>query len=117
MSFPEDYTFVHQPGPDFDIYKVYRLRPLSLYPGHIVIALDSHPSSEQPDQAVDEKGTLLGKPVVWHAQRTPRGGVMVATSDPLAKGSRWVVQVSIVATRQEKFLDEFKKVAETLVVR
>jgi hypothetical protein len=27
------------------------------------------------------------------------------------------VQVSIVATRQEKFLDEFKRVAETLTLR
>jgi hypothetical protein len=117
LAFPADYTAIHQPGPDFDIYKVYYLRPLGLFPGSMNIAVDAHPSRQAPDGATDEKGRLLGKQVVWKARRSPRGGVMIATTDPIAKSPDTFVQVSIVATRQEKFLDEFKRVAETLAIR
>jgi len=118
ITLPEDYVAVHQPGPDFDTYKLLRLRPLSLYPGSITVSVDAHPDRDVPPGTVPEKGTLLGRPVTWHAQRSPRGGVMVATQ-PLAAGKssdRRFVQVTIIATRQAKFLDEFRRVAESLAL-
>lgn len=116
ITLPENYVAVHQPGPDFDTYKLLRLRPLSLYPGSVTVSVDAHPDRDVPPGAAPEKSTLLGRPVTWHAQRSPRGGAMVATQ-PLAAGKssdRRFVQVTIIATRQARFLDEFRRVAESL---
>jgi hypothetical protein len=118
ITVPEDYVAVHQPGPDFDTYKLFRLRPLSLYPGSITVSVDAYADRDVPPDTAPEKGTLLGRPVTWHARRSPRGGAMVATQ-PLASGKsadRRLVQVTIVATRQAKFLDEFRRVAESLAL-
>jgi len=118
VTLPADYVVVHQPGPDADVYKLFRLRPLGLFPGLISIAVDLHPSRDVPSDATQEPGTLLGRPVTWYARRSPHGGRMLATQ-PIAPGQSpegRFVQVSIVATREAKFLDEFRHVAESLAL-
>ncbi|HUJ57640.1 MAG TPA: hypothetical protein VLX92_04095 [Kofleriaceae bacterium] len=109
VTVPEDYVVVHQPGPDFDRYELHPLRPLSLYPGSLTIAFDSSPDRTTEGPA-SEPGTLLGKPVTWTGERSDRGGMLVATQPDGAS----FVQVVVVATRQAKYLDQFRKVAETL---
>ena len=118
VTLPEDYVVVHQPGPDFDVYKLFRLRPLGLFPGLISISVDMHPNRDIPPDTTQEPGTLLGRPVTWYARRSPHGGKMLATQ-PLAPDQSpdaRFVQVSILATRQPKFLDEFRHVAESLAI-
>ena len=118
VTLPEDYVAVHQPGPDFEVYKLFRLRPLGLFPGLISIAVDPHPNRDVPPDTTQEPGTLLGRPVTWYARRSPHGGKMLATQ-PLVPGQSpdgRFVQVSILATRQPKFLDEFRHVAESLAI-
>ena len=117
ITLPADYVVVHQPGPDVEVYKVFRLRPLGLFPGLLTIALDPHPNREVPSDTTQEPGTLLGRPVTWYARRGAQGGKMLATQ-PLAPDSSdpRFVQVSILATRQLTFLDEFRRVAESLAL-
>jgi hypothetical protein len=57
------------------------------------------------------RGTLLGKPVVWRGNRSDRGGVMSTT---VARSPDSRIHVALVATRQAKYLDRFRAVAETL---
>lgn len=116
LTVPDDYVVVHQPAEDFDRHIVHKLRPLSLYPGHIVISIDSHPDQElSPDATDSVPGTLLGQPVTWQGQRTPRGGFLVVTH-PTPDGPRRFLQVHLLATREPQYLDEFRKVAETLTL-
>jgi hypothetical protein len=118
VTLPEDYVVVHQPGPDLDVYKLFRLRPLGLFPGSISIAIEASPRREVPPDTTEEPGTLLGRPVTWYTRRGPRGGKMIATQ-PLAPGPSpdpRFVQVSIIATREAVFLDEFRRVAESLAL-
>ncbi len=118
VTLPEDYVVVHQPGPDVEVYKLFRLRPLGLFPGLISIAVDPHPNRDVPPDTTQEPGTLLGRPVTWYARHSPHGGRMLATQ-PLAPGQspeERFVQISILATRQPKFLDEFRHVAESLAI-
>jgi hypothetical protein len=100
------------------VYKLFRLRPLGLFPGSISIAIDLYPNREVPPGTTEEPGTLLGRPVTWYARRGPHGGRMIATQ-PLASSpspDARFLQVSILATRQAKFLDEFRRVAESLAL-
>jgi len=109
MTVPADYVTVHQPGPDFDVYTTYLLRPLSLYPGEIVVVTDAELG---PDEGkVIASGKLFGKSVKWRGERTPKGGQMMTTVEP-DRGHH--VHVQLVATRQDKYLDAFRAVAETL---
>jgi hypothetical protein len=112
---PADYVVVHQPGPDFDTYKLFYLRALSLYPGTITISVDRYADGNAgADGSAREPGTLLGKPVEWRGTRTARGGVLIATRQ---LGDGVAVQVALQATRESKVLDEFRRVAETIAVK
>lgn len=113
IAVPDDYVVVHQPAEDFDRHIIHKLRPLSLYPGHIVVSIDSHPSDElDPDATDSVPGTLLGQPITWRGQRSPRSFLVV--THPTPDGPRDYLQVLLLATREAKYLDEFRKVAETL---
>lgn len=117
ITVPEDYVIVHQPAEDFDRHQIYKLRPLSLYPGDMVVAIDSHPDRDLPAEATDKTpGKLLGKPITWQGQRTPRGGYLVVTQ-PIPDVEQRFLQVIVRATREPKYLDEFRKVAETLQLK
>ena len=109
ITVPADYVSVHQPGPDFDVYTLYLLRPLSLYPGEIVVMTDREPGHDEG--SVIARGKLFGKPVAWRGERNAKGGQLMANveSDPDRH-----VHVQLVATRQPKYLDAFRAVAETL---
>jgi hypothetical protein len=114
IALPEDYVVVHQAAEDFDRYHLYKLRPLSLYPGDLTIAVDSYPDRTlPPDADASVPGQLLGAPITWQGQRTARGGTLVVTQ-PLTGAGRRFLQVSLRATREPKYLDEFRKIAETL---
>jgi hypothetical protein len=118
VTLPDDYVVVHQPGPDVDVHKLFRLRPLGLFPGSISIAIDLHPNQAIPPGTTEEPGMLLGRPVTWYTRRGPTGGKMLATQ-PLASGQSpeaRFLQVAIVATREAKFLAEFRRVAESLSI-
>jgi hypothetical protein len=113
VTVPADHVVVHQPGPDFDRYLVFRLRPLGLFPGKLVIAVDPYPDRDAgADGGASERGRLLGQAVTWRGERKPTGGALVATV-PLGRG---FVQVTLVATREAKFLDAFRAIAETLTI-
>jgi hypothetical protein len=115
VTVPRDYVVVHQRGPDFDRYKIFHLRPLGLYPGAIVVMVDPYPHCDcdaPNDATAHEKGTLLGREVTWHGQRGPAGGALYTTVALPHGYAHLVVQ----ATRQEKYLDEFLRVASTLAV-
>ena len=58
--------------------------------------------------------SLLGKTVKWKGRRSAKGGILAAQT--ALPGSRMQVQAVAQATRDETYLDEFKKVAESLVV-
>jgi hypothetical protein len=117
VTVPEDYVVIHQPAEDFDRHQIYKLRPLSLYPGDLIIAIDSHPDRDVPDDAVDSApGTLLGQPITWRGKRGAGGGYFVVTQ-PVPDDDRRFLQVIVRATREAKYLDEFRKVAETLELK
>lgn len=91
-----------------------KLRPLSLYPGSIVVAVVD--GKEAPPKAGAERtvpGKLLGRPTEWRGKALEKAGVYVAV-EPVEGGK--VAEVSITAMRQERALDELRAVAETLAV-
>lgn len=107
ISVPARYVVTHKPGPDFDLYNVRPLRPLGLYAGHIVVALDDH--LERPSGAQSVAGTLLGQPVSWVGDFAAEGGSLAARVP-----GRPAVTVALLATRDSAFLTELRKVAESL---
>lgn len=114
VELPDDHVVVHQRAEDFDRHQIYKLRPLGLYPGDLLIAIDAHPDRTLPPEALSSQpGLLLGVPVTWQGQRTPNGGYFAVTM-PLPDIPRRSLQVVVRATREEKYLDDFRKVAETL---
>jgi hypothetical protein len=132
VKVPEDHVVVHKSGPDFDTYRIIPLRPISLFGGEIVVSVDSYPDkSMPPDATAKVDGKLLGKSVVWRGKRSARGGFLAVT-EPLPKGGPTLVpvdgnhaivddhpryaQVVVMATRQDKFLDQLRAVAETLAI-
>lgn len=114
VELPADHVVIHQRAEDFDRHQIYKLRPLGLYPGDLLIAIDAHPDRTLPPEALSSQpGLLLGIPVTWQGQRTPNGGYFAVTT-PLPDVPRRSLQIVVRATREEKYLDEFRKVAETL---
>lgn len=109
VSVPADYVVV----PTQTGAKVTKLRPISLYPGSIVITLADQKKQNAPDNAdATAKGKLLGHPTEWKGQTSAKGGFFF-TSEPLDSKTK-VAEVLVRATRQAKSLDEMRGVAETL---
>ncbi len=116
VELPDDHVVIHQRAEDFDRHQIYKLRPLGLYPGDLLIAIDAHPDRTLPPEALSSQpGILLGIPVTWQGQRTPTGGYFAVTM-PLPDVPGRFLQVAMRATREEKTLDELRKVAETLAL-
>jgi hypothetical protein len=116
VDVPDNYVLSVQPGHDFVTYHLHKLRPIGLFPGQIAIAFDPYPDSSLPAGAtVQATGNLLGKPAEWKGEKFERGGYLVVIEPlPSAGGGKLFLQVVVQATRQAKYLDEFRKVAETL---
>lgn len=130
LTLPADWVVVHDRGPDFDTWRAIPMRPLGRFAGQVVVSIDPYPDRSVPPEAtLAEPGTLLGKAVTWRGKRDASGGFFTVTT-PLASGPRLVpvgggaaiahddtryAQV-VVAARDPKQLDEFRKVAETLAV-
>jgi hypothetical protein len=108
VTVPPDYVVVHVPTGS----KLTKLRPLSMYPGSIVVNVTegAHP----PDGTdTTTPGKLLGKPIEWRGKATPKGGFFFA-AEPIDGGK--FAEVLVKATRQPRALDEMRSVAETLTV-
>jgi hypothetical protein len=122
VKVPEDHVVVHKSGPDFDTYRIIPLRPISLFGGEIVVSVDSYPDkSMPPDATAKVDGKLLGKSVVWLAvtEPLPKGGptlVPVDGNHAIVDDHPRYAQVVVMATRQDKFLDQLRAVAETLAI-
>jgi hypothetical protein len=125
VTVPEGYVMVHQRAEDFDRYRLHKLRPLGLFPGVITVSVDPYPDKSLPPEATEAvAGRLLGQAITWKGQRTPRGGFLVVTEpldpskDPAKTGGpERYLQVLLQATREPKYLDEFRGVAETLELK
>jgi hypothetical protein len=114
VDVPEDHIIIHQRAEDFDRHQIYKLRPLGLFPGDLLISIDAHPDRTMPPEALSSQpGLLLGVPVTWQGMRAPTGGYFAVTL-PLPDVPGRFLQVVVRATREDKYLDEFRKVAETL---
>jgi hypothetical protein len=66
LDVPQGFGFVHQPGPDFDVFRVFALRELEARPGTLGIYLGHHPSFEPEANAKQRSVKILGKPVTWY---------------------------------------------------
>ena len=109
VSVPADYVAISTPTGA----KVTKLRPISLYPGSIVITLADPKKPAGPENAdATAQGKLLGHPTEWKGQTSPKGGFFFA-AEPL-EGKPKIAEVLVRATRQAKALDEMRGVAETL---
>lgn len=110
IDLPEGYVVTHQPGPDFQKFTVRKLRPLGLFPGQIMVVDDRYPEDAGGPQTV--QGTLLGAPTTWTGEFDDRGGQLYAKSPRQPNGA--FLSVGINATRDVAYLDEFRKVAESI---
>ena len=111
VTVPADYVAIPGAGGG----RLYKLRPLSLYPGSISVLVAEGGEKKIPEGAdATAAGKLLGRSVEWRGKTTARGGFFFA-AEPLdpAVGSK-TAEVLVKATRQAKALDEFRSVAETL---
>jgi hypothetical protein len=123
INVPDNYVVTEQRGPDHVIYHVHKMRPIGLYPGEMELYFGSYPhpppmfheSKGQMEVEVNVEGLLLGKPIVWRGIISDRGGRLRAV-EPVREisGEKLYVQISARATRQVRFLEEFRTVAETL---
>ncbi len=95
--------------------RIYKLRPISLYPGSISVVVGETSEKKVPEGAdATARGKLLGRPMEWRGKTSPKGGFLFAAEplDPNDGGK--TAEVLVKATRQAKTLDEFRGVAETL---
>ena len=130
LTLPDDWVVVHDRGPDFDTWRAIPLRPLGRFAGQVVVSIDPYPDRSIPPEAtLSEPGKLLGKAVTWRGKRDASGGFFTVT-EPIASGPRLTpagggaaiahddtryAQV-VVAARDPRMLDDFRKVAETLAL-
>jgi hypothetical protein len=128
LAVPADYVAIPTGAGASTGARLYKLRPLSLYPGSISVAVVEGSDQKLPEGAeATLAGTLLGRPIEWHGKSTPKGGFFFAAeplerasgspaSAPGANEKTKTAEVLIKATRQAKALDEMRGVAETLAV-
>ena len=114
LTVPADYVAI-PPGAGKTGVRLTKLRPLSLYPGSILVSLDAKGPVTVPEGAdATAPGKLLGHAIEWRGKTSPRGGFFFA-AEPLDDKSK-TAAVLVKATRQEKALNEMRAVAETLSV-
>jgi hypothetical protein len=114
LTVPADYVAI-PPGAGKTGVRLTKLRPISLYPGSILVSLDAKGPVAAPEGAdATAPGKLLGHAIEWRGKTTPRGGFFFA-AEPLDDKSK-TAAVLVKATRQEKTLNEMRAVAETLAV-
>lgn len=111
MTVPDDYVVVRVARGA----RLYKLRPLSLYPGSISVLVVDDGDKEIPKSGgVTVRGELFGRPTTWRGETTSKGGFLFAAAPlDVADGPK-TVEVLVKATRQATMLDEFRGVAETL---
>ena len=114
VTVPADYVAIPFAGGA----RLYKLRPLSLYPGSIsVVVTDAGGGKKIPEGAdATAPGKLFGRPTEWHGKTTPKGGFFFAAERLDPKDGEKTAEILVKATRQAKTLDEFRGVAETLSV-
>jgi hypothetical protein len=113
MTVPPDYVAI----PSSAGARLYKLRPLSLYPGSITVSLSDDNDTKALEGAdATAAGKLLGRPIEWRGKTTPKGGFFFAAEPLDPKEGKTTAQVLVKATRQAKALDEMRGVAETLTL-
>jgi hypothetical protein len=115
ITVPEGSVVTEKPAHDFESFQVYRLRPLGLYPGQALVLFDDYPNPK-PEGADTRKGRVLGQPVTYAGEVADKGGHLEAVLG-LKKPGFSFVHVQIAATREGRFLDEYRKIFETLARR
>lgn len=111
VTVPADYVAI----PSAAGARLYKLRPLSLYPGSISILLSDGGEKKVPEGAdASASGKLLGRPTEWRGKTSPKGGFFFAAEPLDPNAGTKTAEVLVKATRQAKTLDEFRGVAETL---
>jgi len=111
VTVPADYVAIPLAGGA----RLYKLRPISLYPGSISVLVAESSEKKVPEGAdATAPGKLLGRPTEWRGKTSAKGGFFFA-AEPLDpnEGTK-TAEVLVKATRQAKTLDEFRAVAETL---
>lgn len=115
VTVPADYVALSMS----DGARIVKMRPLSLYPGSIVVSIAEGGDKKlaAPEGAGTAiQGTLLGHPMEWRGERTVKGGLLFAAEPVDPNDKSRMVAVLVKATRQAKALDEMRRVAETLTV-
>jgi hypothetical protein len=111
LTVPQDYVAV--PAHGTNGARVIKMRPLSLYAGSISVLVGGE--AKVPD-GVETKapGKLFGHPVEWKGKSGAKGGFFF--TDSAIDSGKGKAEVLVKATRQAKFLDEMRGIAETLAV-
>ncbi len=117
VTVPADYVAI--PAPGNAGVRLVKLRPLSMYAGSISV-LVGEADEGKAKQALEgaepiATGKLLGRPIEWRGRATPKGGFAYAF-ERIDDDAGKVVEVLVKATREQKALDEMRKIAETLAV-
>ena len=111
VTVPEDYVAIPLAGGA----RIYKLRPISLYPGSISVLVAEGSEKKVPEGAdATAAGKLLGRPMEWRGKTSPKGGFFFAAEPLDPNDGNKTAEVLVKATRQAKTLDEFRGVAETL---
>ncbi len=111
VTVPADYVAV----PSSSGARLYKLRPISLYPGSISVLVGEGGEKKIPEGAdATASGKLLGRPTEWYGKTSPKGGFLFAAELLDPNEGKKTAEVLVKATRQAKTLDEFRGVAETL---
>lgn len=76
ITLPPRYVMVPQPGPDFTVYRFYKLSGIEEPQANLGVYVGHHPGRHARDGAEVTKapGQLLGKAVEWSAWSTPAKG-------------------------------------------
>lgn len=116
LTVPQDYVAV--PAHGTNGARVIKMRPLSLYAGSISIVVGVDSKGVPDGVETKAPGKLLGHPIEWRGKSGAKGGFFFADSpiDSGSRGAKEKAEVLVKATRQAKFLDEMRGVAETLAV-
>jgi len=101
---------IHEAGPDFDVYRVFPLRPISTPTGQLGIYFGGHASFERDPRAEVVAGKLFGKAVTWQLSRS-EAAIRRETLVELDGGLN--AHVFLVAP-DDVNADELQHVAETL---
>jgi len=113
LTLPPAFVMIHEAGPDFDVYRVFPLNPISTPTGQLGIYFGGHASFERDPQAKAVAGKLFGKAVTWQEARS---GAAVRRETLVEFDGGLHAHVFLAAPKDVN-ADELQHVAETLKKR